>query len=532
MNFSKELAIKSFKYDFPASIIVFLVALPLCLGIALASGAPLFSGIIAGVIGGIVVASLSGSPLGVSGPAAGLVAIVLSAIATLESYEAFLTAVVLAGVIQLILGYIKAGMVGYYFPNSVIKGMLSGIGIIIILKQIPHLVGYDENYEGDLSFLGKGGENTFSEFFNTFSHLSLGATIVGLFGLLILILWETRFIKHIAIFKYIQAPLVVVTLGVLYVLATSSSEVFRINTINLVQIPVLSGLYEFKTLFIFPDFSILTDMQVYISAFTLAIVASLETLLCVEATDKQDPYKRVTPTNRELKAQGVGNICSGLIGGLPITQVIVRSSANIQSGGRTKMSAIYHGILLMIFAISIPKILNLIPLSALAAVLIMVGYKLTKPKFYVEMWRKGWTQFLPFVATILGILLTDLLVGIVIGMIVAVLFLLYANFRSSFFFDEEKYHKEEVIKIKLSQEVSFLNKASLMDALKNIPDGSDVEIDASECTFIDEDVKDVIRDFRDSCEIRNINLTIIRPIQNFHKIGISKFYNAIIDNQQ
>ena len=530
MTFNKEAAIKNFRYDFPASVIVFLVALPLCLGIALASGAPLFSGIIAGIIGGVVVAMLSGSPLGVSGPAAGLVAIVLSAVITLGSYEAFLTAVVLSGVIQLVLGYIKAGMVGYYFPNSVIKGMLSGIGLIIILKQIPHLVGFDDNYEGDLSFLGKGGSNTFTELINTFNHLSTGATTVGIIGLLILLIWDTKYIKRISALKYLQGPLVTVIFGIIYVLLTQSNATFKIDDDHLVQVPVLSGLNEFGSLFIFPDFSSLTNMQVYVTAFTLAIVASLETLLCVEATDKLDPFKRTTPANRELKAQGVGNILSGLIGGLPITQVIVRSSANIQSGGRTKMSAIYHGLLLLICALAIPKILNLIPLAALAAILILVGYKLTKPSFYIEMWKKGWMQFLPFISTIIGILLTDLLVGIGIGMVVAILFLLYANFRSSFFFDEEKFHKDDIIRIKLSQEVSFLNKASLMDALQNIPDGSIVEIDASECTFIDEDVKDVVRDFRDSCEVRNIKVTIIRPIKDLHKIGVSKFYNAVLDD--
>jgi len=381
----KDGFIKNLKYDLPASLVVFLVAVPLCLGIALASGAPLFSGIIAGIVGGIVVGSLSGSQLGVSGPAAGLAVIVLTAIQELGAFEIFLMAVVIGGVFQMLLGFAKAGIIGYYFPSSVIKGMLSGIGIIIILKQIPHAFGYDKDYEGSLSFAQPDGHNTFSELFYMFEAISPGALIITTLSLLVLILWEQPFMKKIKLFQIVQGPLVVVAGGIFLNLIFQNMPALALNGEQVVSLPVPESIVGFFGQFTFPDFSSITNPAVWVTGATIAVVASLETLLCLEATDKMDPYKRVAPANRELQAQGVGNILSGLIGGLPITQVIVRSSTNIQSGGRTKMSAIFHGVIMLASAMAIPFVLNLIPLASLAAILFLVGYKLAKPALFKEM---------------------------------------------------------------------------------------------------------------------------------------------------
>ena len=404
INYQIKLSMfKHIKSDIPASIVVFFVALPLCLGIALASGAPLFSGIIAGIIGGIVVGYLSGSKIGVSGPAAGLAAIVLTAITSLGSFENFLVAVVLGGIIQLIFGVLKAGIIGYYFPSSVIKGMLTGIGIIIILKQIPHFFGYNSSPDGDFSFFQLNGENTFSGILNAFEAISLGATIIGAIGLAILILWDKILSKKGKIFNIIQGPLVAVAVGIVYYIITQKNTSIGVNTDHLVSVPVPTDVSSFLAQFSFPNFSAISNPEVWIVAFTIALVASLETLLCVEASDKLDPNKNVTPTNKELLAQGTGNIISGLLGGLPITQVIVRSSANIQSGGKTKLATIIHGFLLLISVILIPKLLNKIPLSVLAAILLTVGYKLAKPSLFKKMYHLGWKQWIPFSVTVFGI---------------------------------------------------------------------------------------------------------------------------------
>ncbi|MFK7933923.1 MAG: SulP family inorganic anion transporter, partial [Saprospiraceae bacterium] len=440
------------KSDFPASIVVFLVAVPLCLGIALASGAPLFSGIIAGIIGGIVVGALSGSQLGVSGPAAGLAVIVLTAINELGAFEIFLMAVVLGGIFQLLLGIAKAGIVGYYFPSSVIKGMLAGIGIIIFLKQIPHAFGYDKDPEGDLAFQQMDGHNTFSELYYMFESISPGAIIITSISLLILILWERPFMKKIKFFQIVQGPLVVVALGIILNLVFQNMPEFALRAEQVVAIPVPESISGFFGQFVFPDFSAITNPAVWVTGLTIAVVASLETLLCLEATDKLDPYKRVTPANQELKAQGVGNIISGLIGGLPITQVIVRSSTNIQSGGRTKMSAILHGFILLFCAMAIPFILNLIPLASLAAILFLVGYKLAKPVLFKQMYALGQRHFIPFMVTILGIVFTDLLTGIGIGLAVAIFYVLYTNYKKPFLF-EDKHLKDGVIRLTLAEDV-------------------------------------------------------------------------------
>ncbi|MCB0584519.1 MAG: SulP family inorganic anion transporter [Phaeodactylibacter sp.] len=497
------------KYDLPASIVVFLVALPLCLGIALASGAPLFSGIIAGIVGGIVVGFASGSHIGVSGPAAGLAVIVLTAIQDLGTFEIFLLAVVISGIIQMILGFAKAGIIGYYFPSSVIKGMLSGIGIIIILKQIPHALGYDKDFEGSLSFVQPDGHNTFSELYYMLDFLSPGAIIIALLSLGILILWEQPFIRKRPVFQIIQGPLVVVALGIFLNLIFQSIPQLALRADQIVTIPVAEGLSGFVGLFTLPDFSQIANPEIYITAITIAVVASLETLLCVEATDKLDPHKRVTPTNRELKAQGLGNMISGLVGGLPVTQVIVRSSANIQSGGRSKASAIIHGFILLAAAMSIPRILNLIPLSSLAAVLFIVGYKLAKPALFKKMYQQGTAQFVPFLVTILAIVFTDLLVGIGMGLIVAIFYVLYNNYKKPYFFYPEKHEDGAPIRFELAEDVTFLNKASILQTLNHLPENAQVIIDATNSVNIDQDVIEIIEDFRQNAQYKNIKLEVL-----------------------
>lgn len=498
------------KYDLPASIVVFLVATPLCLGIALASGAPLFSGIIAGIVGGIIVGMFSGSAIGVSGPAAGLAVIVLNAIISLGAWETFLLALFIAGVIQCALGFMRAGIIGYYFPSSVIKGMLSGIGIIIILKQIPHAFGYDNVPEGSMTFTQVDAQNTFSELLNMLNFIEPGALFITVISLAILILWEKPFMKNIKLFQLIQGPLVVVIGGiVINQLLIAFLPEYAITTKHLVQIPVADGIEGILGLFTLPDFTQFGNAAVYTTAITIAIVASLETLLCVEATDKLDPYKRITPTNRELKAQGIGNMLSGLIGGLPVTQVIIRSSANIQSGGKTKMSAIFHGFLLLFAALLIPNLLNLIPLATLAAILLMVGYKLAKPSLFKQMYKLGWYQFVPFAVTVIGIISTDLLIGIGLGMAVAVFYILRTNFRNPYFFTKEKREEDDAVVINLSEDVTFLNRASIMQTLDEVPPHTRLIIDASRSVNIDHDVKEIILNFRDKAKLTDIDLSII-----------------------
>ena len=494
--------------DLPASLVVFLVALPLCLGIALASGAPLISGLIAGIVGGIVVGSLSGSPLGVSGPAAGLAVIVLIAIQDLGAFNIFLVAVILAGLIQIAHGFIRAGTVAYYFPSSVISGMLAGIGIIIFLKQIPHAFGYDADPVGELSFWQPDGENTFSELVLVLHSISPGPLIIASVSLAILLLWESRAFKTRKPFTLVPGPLVAVVTGVLLNLFFRSKLGFALTPeqiVSILEADSLSGLVGFLT---FPDFSGLTNVNVYKTAVVLAIVASLETLLCVEATDKLDTLKRVTPTNRELKAQGVGNVISGLLGGLPVTQVIVRSSANIQAGGRSKASAIIHGVLLVVSVIALPTIMNLIPLATLAAILLVVGFKLAKPSVFRKMFRQGPDQFVPFMVTVGGIVFTDLLVGIGLGMVVAVLVILFENFRLPFEISNVPQERGERVQIALAQQVTFLNKASVLKTLDSIPDDSSVEIDASESVFVHPDVVELIDNFVIGAEVKNIDVVV------------------------
>ena len=507
---------KELKSDLPASIVVFFVALPLCLGIALASGAPLFAGIIAGIVGGVVVGIASGSPLGVSGPAAGLAVIVLTSIATLGSWPVFLLAVVLAGIMQLIMGFAKAGFIAYFFPSSVIKGILTGIGLLIILKQIPHALGWDKDPVGDDAFLQADGQNTFSEITRAFDFVTPGAVLIAVISLAILILWDKVLTKKHRIFQLLQGPIVVVILGILM------NYLFQAGTLNfslaqdqVVRLPVANNLSEFFSQFTIPDFSAITNFEVWKIAIVLAVVASLETLLCVEATDKLDPYKRVTPTNRELKAQGLGNIVSGLIGGLPLTQVIVRSSANISFGGKTKMSSIMHGLFLLISAITIAGLLNMIPLASLAAILIMVGYKLAKPILFKDMYKLGWEQFIPFTATVVGILATDLLKGITIGLIFGIFYTLRHSYRNSHHMKETITTEEghELHQLVLAEEVSFFNKASVIKQLEAIPENSRVIIDCSKSKSISYDVVELIRDYRVNAKSKNINVETINFLE-------------------
>lgn len=492
----KNFTTKYLATDLQSGLVVFLVALPLCLGIALASGAPLFSGIISGVIGGIVVGVLSNSNLSVSGPAAGLTAIVLSAIASLGSFEAFLLAGLIAGLIQLVLGFLKAGIISNYLPSNVIEGMLAAIGIIIILTQLPHAVGYDARHEGDYFAIDNEGKHQlFSTLIESVNFMHLGAIIVVLASLGILIAFEKiAFLKKI---KIIPGALIAVLAGVsINELFMAFGSPLAISSEHLVSLPVASSLSEFWTQFQSPDFSQIANPAIWVTALTLAAVASIETLLCIEAADKLDPLKRFTNTNIELKAQGVGNFFSCLIGGIPMTSVIVRTSANITSGGRTKISAISHGIFLLLAVVSIPHILNKIPLASLAAILIMIGFKLASPKVFIHMWQNGRKfQFIPFFVTVVAVVLTDLLTGVAIGMVISVYFILRGNVKLAYFFKRDDHVEGETIHIELAQEVSFLNKAAIKQTLIHLPEESRVVIDASNTVYIDHDVLQLIKDF-------------------------------------
>lgn len=510
--------LKYWKNDVPASVVVFIVALPLCLGIGLAStnvegieGLPnLFSGIIAGIVGGVVVGFLSGSKLGVSGPAAGLMLIVIAALQTLGSFPAFLVAVFISGVFQVIAGYMKAGALGSYFPTSVIRGMLAAIGLTLVLKEIPHLLGYDSDFFGDDAFNQYDGHNTFSEMMYALEAFHPGAVIVGIISLLILIVFELPFFKNQSVFKLIPGALLAVVIGVsLNQLLPLLNPSLEITGQHLVNLPVLNSVNEIGSLLTFPDWSHLTNVNVYIIAFTLAMVGSLETLLSVEATDRLDPERHKTPTNRELKAQGVGNIISGLIGGLPITQVIVRSSANINSNAKSKLSAIVHGILLFLFVIFAPGVLNMIPLATLAAILLVVGYKLAKLPLFKEMYARGYDQFIPFIGTIVGVLFTDLLKGIGIGIALSIFFILRKSYWNNFKVTSDP--EENTLRIKLSDHVSFLNKKGLNQLFQTVQPNSKVIIDGSNCTAIDHDVLQCIQEFKDyTARDKKIEVLIIK----------------------
>jgi len=490
---------KNWKKDVPASLVVFFVALPLCLGIALASGAPLFSGLIAGIIGGIVVGLISKSNIGVSGPAAGLAVIVLNAITDLGGYEIFLVAVVLAGIFQIIMGILKAGVIGYYFPSSVIKGMLCAIGIMIFVQQIPLALGFSGQMELDRI-----------NFSNLGDKITTGVIFISVISLLILLVWDELLAKRNAFFKLLPGPLVAVVIGILLYVFFGKSGNLALLPSQLVTVPIPEDFNSFVSQFTLPDFSALGNKTVYITAITIAVVASLETLLSVEATDKLDPLKRQTPTSFELIAQGIGNTFSGLIGGLPITQVIVRSSANVMSGGISKLSSLLHGVLLLLSVILIPRLLNMIPQAVLASVLLVIGYKLANPKRFVEMWKLGKEQFIPFMVTVVAIVSTDLLKGIVAGMAVGVIVLLLKSYTNSHTMLIKEYMGEKnLFHMNLAEEVTFVNRGSIVKELDQLPQNSYLELDFRKTKILDYDILEYLDEFSVKARNNNINIKII-----------------------
>ena len=484
----------TFKSDFASGLVVFLVALPLCLGIALASGAPLFSGIISGVIGGIVVGFMSKSHLSVSGPAAGLTAIVLTAITDLGAFDIFLTAVFIAGILQLLLGFIKAGSISNYFPTNVIEGMLAGIGVIIILKQIPHAFGYDPDFEGDESFMQIDGQNSFSEIFGIVNHIQLGSLIITLVSLAILILWvKIDVLKKVKLLP--PALIAVIVSIILNEIFKGNGSSLEVTKEHLVSLPIPQSFEDFRNIIVTPDFSAISNSKVWIVGVTIAIVASIETLLCIEAADRMDVHRRYTDTNVELKAQGIGNILSALIGGLPMTSVVVRTSANSAAGAKSKMSTIVHGVLLALSVLTIPALLNKVPLATLAAVLLLVGYKLANPKTIMHFWKKGKYQFVPFIATFIAVVFLDLLKGDALGMLISAIFVLKGNMKRAYKFRKEEYQEGDIIHIELAQEISFLNKSAIKSTLNELPPNSKVVINATETVYIAHDVLDLIHEF-------------------------------------
>lgn len=513
------------KDDIPAGIVVFLVALPLCLGIAMASGAPLFSGLIAGLVGGLVVSWLSGSQLSVSGPAAGLTVIVFGAIETLGSFQGLLVAGILAGCIQLALGFLRAGIIGAFFPAAVIEGMLAAIGLILIIKQIPHATGYHASYEGDESYMRETAGSSFADLFEAFNMVSPGAMVISGVALLILIIWGLPVFKKQAVLKQIPGPLIVVVWGVgCNLLMMQFFPAWAVGGEHLVSLPVSEQPTDFFNYFISPDYGYLTNPETYKVAVTIAIIASLETLLSLEATDKLDPLKRLAPTNRELKAQGVGNIISGFLGGLPMTAVIVRSAANINAGGRTRIACFIHGLCLLISVVFFARYLNAIPLACLAAILLHTGYKLANPSLFKHFYHKGMSQFLPFTITVVAILMTDLLEGMAIGMAVGLFFVIKANYHAAITLVQDGTH----FTLLLNKDVSFLNKALVRKFILHIPEGSTVTIDASKAKFIDHDIVEVLENFLAAAPDDNISVEVI---DLYGKEKMPKHESMVILNQ-
>jgi MFS superfamily sulfate permease-like transporter len=495
----------SLKYDIPAGAVVFLVALPLCLGIALASGTPMFAGIIAGIVGGIVIGTLSGSHVSVSGPAAGLTVIVLSALASIGSFRGFLVAVVISGLLQLVFGALKFGIIADYVPNSVIKGMLAGIGILIILKQIPHALGRDTDYEGDFKFLEVGGNDALSSIAHAVASASTGAVLIFVLGVAVLLVWE-MLSKRSRFFQLVPGPLAVVVLGI------GLNQLFRYfapsmylsSTDHLVTLPVVTSVSDFIGQFTFPDFSTIGNIAVWKAAGTIAVVGSLETLLSLEAADRLDPYKRISSSDRELRAQGVGNIISGLIGGLPVTSVVVRTAANAEAGARTRMSTIIHGLLLLASVIFLPRILSLTPLASLATILILVGFKLTKPELYRKVFSQGMDQFLPFIITVLAVVFTDLLTGVIVGVACGVFFVIRTNHHEAI----TVVHEGQNYLFRFTKDASFINKNEFRRKLRELPDGTHVIIDGTRALFIDHDIMEIVADFQLLAPYKNIQVDL------------------------
>lgn len=528
-----------FSKDFPASLVVFLVALPLCMGVSMASGGNVVQGIMAGVIGGIVVGMISGSQVSVSGPAAGLITIVIAAFTDLKELTpehylgAFALTIFLAGVIQLLMGILKLGVIADFIPVSVIKGMLAAIGVIMILKQIPHLVGYDKDAMGEEEFLQTDGHNTFSEIFFSFEQLSTMALIVGIIGIIIHILWDSKWIKGNKILSVLPASLITVILGIsINNIATNINPLYAIKPEHMVSVPIFSatgnisesfvGLFQSFTL---PDFNFIQSAVVWKIAIVIAIVASIESLLSLEAGDKIDPEKRISPANRELYAQGIGNVIAGLVGALPITAVIVRTSANVNAGSKTKMSAIFHGIWLLAFVLFAPQLINKIPLAALAAVLIFVGYKLAKPALFIEQKQKGSNAFYPFLITFIAILLTDLLIGISIGLLLGFYFVIKSNFHKSFNIVREN----ENVLIRFHHQASFLNKSVLKKKLNSILSGDSVILDFTNCTFMDSDIIEILNDFLIHASLSDIQIEM-QFVSDSQEMSILKNLNIPATN--
>ncbi|MBZ9630386.1 SulP family inorganic anion transporter [Salegentibacter sp. LM13S] len=506
---------KHFVTDISAGLVVFLIALPLCLGISLASGAPLFSGIIAGIVGGIVVGFFSNSSINVSGPAASVALVIFTAIQTLGSFEAVLVAVILSGVFQIILGFLKAGTVAYFFPNAMIKGILASIGLVLILKQIPHAFGVDHVFEGIETFKNNDGTNTFSGIMKVFNEISYGATTITIVSLIILIGWDNPLFKKFKFFKFFPAALAAVVVSILLnELFKSSIPSFALEPSHLVTLPVADSFGDFFGFFQFPDFTVINNPEVIGIALAITFIASLESLLSTEAGDKLDPYKRRTSTNRELKAQGIGNIVAGFIGGLPITAVIVRTTANVSSGGRTKTATITHGIIMFVCVASIPMLLNLIPLAALSAVLFVVGYKLTSIPIYKSVYKQGKKQFLPFIITILVVMFTDLITGILVGGAIAVFFILRDNYKNAYVTQEKVEEKDGTRTLKLAQETTFLNKADIMLYLDHLPKKSHLIIDGTDAKFVHHDIYEIIDEFKETAKYKDIKLEVVNLERN------------------
>jgi MFS superfamily sulfate permease-like transporter len=493
------------KHDGPAGLVVFLVALPLCLGIALGSGASLFSGVIAGIVGGLVVSVLSGSQVSVSGPAAGLAVIVLTGIQEIGSYRGFLVAVVLSGLLQLVFGVLKLGGIADYVPNSVIKGMLAGIGLLIVLKQVPHALGRDLDFMGDANFFETAGSTTFSDSFKAITNPVAGALTIFLIGLAVYLLWESL-AKKSRIFQLVPGPLVVVALGIALnqLFGKVAPSLQLVSADHLVDLPVPRTIADFFRQFTLPDFSVIGHKAVWTAAGAIAVVGSLESLLSLEAADRLDPYKRISSSNRELLAQGVGNVVAGLIGGIPVTSVVVRTAASVNAGARTWMSAFIHGVLLLASAIVIPGVLRLTPLASLATILVVVGYKLTKPSLYRSVYSQGWNQFVPFLTTVIGVVFTDLLTGVFVGLACGLFFVIRTN------------HHEGITVVssdlnylfQFTKDASFINKNEFRKKLRALPNDAHVLIDGTRAVFIDHDIMEILEDYRQLAPYKNIQIDL------------------------
>lgn len=496
-----------FRADTAAGLVVFLVALPLCLGIALASGAPLLAGLVAGVVGGIVVGICSGSEVSVSGPAAGLTVIVATAITNL-SYEGFLASVIIAGILQIIFGTVHLGAIADYVPTSVIKGMLAAIGIVIVLKQIPHALGRDLDFESDMSFIEPDGkENTLSAIVKAVLSASGAAVVIVAVSLVILLTWEKQVATRAKILKFIPAPLVVVVVGTLInelMRATTGTFFLKGEDGHLVSLPIPATPVDLFAQLQRPDWGAFKDKQVFVTGATLAAVASLESLLSLEAAAKLDPYKRYASPNRELLAQGLGNIVSGLLGGLPVTSVVVRTSANVYAGGKTRYSAIIHATLLAIAVLFMGRLLNHVPLAALAAILLTIGIKLAPVSLFKKMWAEGYESFVPFVVTVLAIVFTDLLKGVLIGLAVGVFFVIRANsFAAMTVVSQDNFHL-----LRFNKDITFVHKAELKEKLAAIPQNSTLIIDGTRALHLDRDAFDVLDDFQQTAQFKGITVEL------------------------